>query len=466
MADAPRPPLRIDAPAVRDAVLRVCALVRDAGGRAWLVGGGVRDAARGLPVQDADLEVFGLAPDALQATLGSAFALELVGRSFGILKLKGLPVDVGLPRREVKTGAGHRGFSVEADPHLPLEAAAARRDFTVNAVYLDPLTEEVADPHGGLDDLARGVLRHTSAAFGDDPLRVLRGMQLAARFDLEPAPATVAVCRGMEPEGLATERVFEEWRKLLVLGRTPSRGLRFLADTAWLRFYPELAALRGVPQDPRHHPEGDVWVHTLHALDAFADERLDEPGEDLVVGLAVLCHDLGKAGRTTVEADGRIRSLGHEQLSVALTRSFLARLSDRRRLVEQVVPLVAAHGHPAQLHGAQASDAAVRRLADRAGRLDRLVRVARADAFGRPPLPRVYPAGEWLLERAAALGVLAAPPAPLVQGRHLVALGAVPGPDFRRVLDACYEAQLEGEIATEAEGVAHARVLLNALNGS
>ncbi|MBE0567341.1 MAG: polynucleotide adenylyltransferase, partial [Krumholzibacteria bacterium] len=363
MADAPRIPLQVDDQDVLAAVLQVCELVQGAGGRAWLVGGGVRDGARGLVTRDADLEVFGLEPDALQALLGRVFALELVGRSFGILKLKGLPIDVGVPRRETRTGAGHRDFAVQADPFLELHLAAARRDFTMNAVYLDPLTGEVKDPYDGIGDLQRGLLRHTSAAFGEDPLRVLRGMQLAARFDLEAAPETVRVCRGMGMQDLAAERVGEEWRKLIVLGAVPSRGLRFLEQTGWLRFFPELDALRGVPQDPQHHPEGDVWVHTLHCLDAFADERTGDPWEDLVVGLAVLCHDLGKADRTTVEEGGRIRSLGHEARSVELARAFLGRLTDQRRLVEQVLPLVAEHGKPQQLFQAGSSDAAVRRLA-------------------------------------------------------------------------------------------------------
>ena len=460
MSDDRQLQFQVDDQEVLAAVLKVCTLVRDAGGRAWLVGGGVRDGARGLATRDADLEVFGLQPDALRAVLGATFTVDLVGESFGILKLRGLPIDVGVPRRESKQGSGHRGFAVHADPFLELHLAAARRDFTMNAIYLDPLSGEVADPFDGIGDLLRGILRHTSRAFGEDPLRVLRGMQLAARFDLEAAPETVRLCRGMGLEGLPQERLFEEWRKLVVLGVVPSRGLRFLEQTTWLRFFPELDALRGVPQDERHHPEGDVWVHTLHAMDAFADERLQEPWEDLVVGLAVLCHDLGKAQRTTVEADGRVRSLGHEQVSVELARRFLARLTDQRALVAQVLPLVAEHGHPQQLFLAGSSDAAVRRLADRVGRIDRLERVARADFGGRPPLPRDFPAGRWLLERAAALGVSAGGPEPLVQGRHLVALGAKPGIRFGTVLDACYEAQLEGRIGSVEEGIALAERLL------
>jgi tRNA nucleotidyltransferase (CCA-adding enzyme) len=452
--------LRLDDQDLLAAARRVCELVRDAGGRAWLVGGGVRDSALGLVTRDLDIEAFGLPADRLQQAVGAGFELDLVGQSFGILKLKGLPMDVGLPRRETKLGRGHRGFAVDTDPDLDLPTAAARRDFTINAVYLDPLTGEVADPFGGLGDLDRRVLRRTSEAFAEDPLRVLRGMQLVARFNLEAEPGTIAACRAMDMEGLPPERLFEEWRKLLVLGAEPSRGLRFIEAAGWLRFFPELDRLRGVPQDPRHHPEGDVWVHTGHALDAFADQRLGDPWEDLVVGLAVLCHDLGKADCTTHEDDGRIRSIGHEKRSVTLARTFLERLTGHRRLVEQVLPLVEEHGKPIQLWDAKSSDAAVRRLAARVGRLDRLIRVARADFGGRPPIPRDFPAGDWLAERAAGLGVTAQKPEPLVQGRHLVALGAAEGVVIGLVLDECYEAQLAGEIGTEAEGVALARRLL------
>lgn len=449
-------------PDLHRVLTEVCGLVAEAGGRAWLVGGSVRDLALGHPVEDLDLEVFGLDPEPLQECLAARFELNLVGRSFGILKLRQWPVDVGLPRRETKIGLGHRGFTVDADPHMELAEAAARRDFTLNAIYLDPLTGEIADPWRGLDDLGAGVLRHTSAAFAEDPLRVLRGMQLTARFELEVAPDTIRECRRIDAEGLPGERIWAEWEKLLLLGVTPSRGLGFLRDSDWLRHFPELAALCGCRQDPRHHPEGDVWNHTLHCLDVFAAERVGEPWEDLVVGCAVLCHDLGKPVTTTEEADGRIRALGHERESVRLTEAFLGRMSGNKRLLAEVVPLVAEHMRPAQLYADQASAAAIRRLATRVGRIDRLVRVARADALGRPPLSSDgFPAGPWLLDQANRLAVTQAPPPPLIQGRDLIALGLTPGTRFGDVLARIYEAQLDGRISTHAEGVALARQLLN-----
>ena len=403
----------------------------------------------------------GLSADRLQAALADKFELDLVGVSFGILKLKGAPIDVGLPRRESKTGRGHQGFLVDADPGLPLPEAAARRDFTINAMYLDPLTGELADPWHGLEDLRRGILRHTSPAFAEDPLRVLRGMQFCARFDLRAAADTKALCRTMDLEGLAAERILEEWKKLILLGERPSRGLAFLRDAGWLRHFPELAALPGVRQDPNWHPEGDAWQHTLHCLDAFAAERLDDEREDLVVGLAVLCHDLGKPQTTKVAEDGRIRSLGHEAKSVAKMRSLLGRMAASPRLIAEIEPLVAEHMRPISLYKSRASDAAVRRLAVRVGRIDRLIRVARADQLGRPPLPDDgFPAGRWLENKSNRLGVMSAAPPPLVQGRDLLALGQSEGPHFKEILDRLYDAQVEGKFSTLEEGIARARALL------
>ncbi len=435
-------------------VLKVCGLVADAGGRAWLVGGSVRDAFLGLPVRDLDLEVFGLEDAGLRSALETEFSLDYVGQSFGIYKLQGLPLDVGLPRRESKTGRGHKSFVMTADPNLSLPEAAARRDFTINAVYCNPLTLEIRDPHGGLPDLHNRILRHTSPAFREDPLRVLRGMQFAARFDLTVAAETIAESRTIDLEGLAPERIFWEWEKMILRGIKPSRGLKFLRDSGWIRFFPELDDLQGCPQDPKWHPEGDVWEHTLHCMDAFAENRIDQEWEDLVVGFAVLCHDLGKPA-TTVVTPQKIKAHGHEEAGAFLTRSFLGRMTNQQDLVDEVVLLVVDHMRPSIFYRDKSSDAAIRRLAARVGRIDRLVRVARADVLGRPPLPvDPFPAGPWLLAQARRLEVCLEAAPRLVQGRHLLELGFTPGPHFKMILGRCYEAQLDGEITTTEEGKA------------
>lgn len=457
--------MRFTDPQLERALRSIAELVRAAGGRALVVGGSVRDAVLGRPAGDLDIEVYRIEPAKLVELLGDEFELNLVGEAFGVIKIKHIPIDVSIPRREAKIGRGHRGFLVDSDPEMSVREAALRRDFTINAMAFDPLTGELIDPFRGCRDLKRGVLKHTSVRFVEDPLRVLRAMQFAARFDLTVAGETVELCSSIEPEGLAPERVFGEWKKLVVEGVRPSRGLEFLRSSGWTVYYPELHALIGSEQDPGFHPEGDVWNHTLAAMDGFARERSGDPREDLVVGLAVLCHDFGKPGTTEV-VDERIRSFGHEEAGEPPTREFLGRMTRERDLIENVVALVAEHMKVQALYDAGASDRAIRRLARRVGRIDRLVRVARADRLGIAREPRDdFPAGRWLLERAGELEVRDAAPKPIVQGRHLLEMGYSPGPLFGEILDACYEAQLDGKFATLPEGKAHARRLLEELLG-
>ncbi len=451
---------RIPDPKLREAQETICRAVATAGGRAYLVGGSVRDALLGEPAKDLDIEVFGLEPDTLRGLLGERFALDLVGQSFGVLKIRHLDIDVSIPRRESKRGLGHKGFEIHSDASLTIPEAAERRDFTINAMAWDPLTGELVDPADGRRDLERRILRHVSAKFAEDPLRVLRGMQFAARLELEPAPETIELCRRIEPEGLARERIFDEWKKLILSGRTISRGLNFLRNCGWIRYYPELEVLIDCPQDPEWHPEGDVWIHTLHVMDAFADERLGDDWEDLIVGFGCLCHDLGKPATTAFE-DGRIRSKGHEEEGEPPTRSFLERMSHQQRLVDQVVPLVREHLKPTVLFHAKAGPAAIRRLARRVGRIDRLVRVGRADHRGRPPIPfEGFPPGDWLLQQAEALQVAENKPKPIVMGRHLIDLGLAPGPHFKQLLETCFEAQLDGTFADLDAGLEMARGLI------
>ncbi len=452
-------PLQAFPTAFQEGIELLARRIREAGGDAWLTGGCVRDLLRGMTPADADIEVFGLPPDRLEATLRACTRIVTVGKAFGVFKCRDWPIDVSLPRTESKTAPGHRGFAVRGDPHLPPETAARRRDFTVNAIALNPLTGAIRDPMNGRHDLAKQILRHCSEQFVEDPLRVLRAAQLAARLGFSIAPKTIALCCTMNPETLPRERIFEEWRKLLVLGIEPSRGMRALFDVGWLRYYPELEALYRCPQDPEWHPEGDVWTHTLHCLDAFARERLGDDWEDLVVGFAVLCHDMGKP-LVTETVEGRIRSPGHDAQGAAPARSFLERLTRHGALIDAVLPLVTHHMRPAALHRSSAGDSAIRRLAREVGRIDRLARVVSADLQGSPPRRRDREPVHWLLRRSATLAVRDSAPTPLVRGRDLIALGAEPGPDFGTILERCYEAQLAGQFHDSEGGRAYAASLL------
>jgi len=459
----------------------VADLVKEASGRALLVGGCVRDKLLGREPKDFDVECFGISGEDLRRVLATRFELDLVGISFGVIKLHHLDIDVALPRRETKLGLGHRAFEMEHDPSLTVAEASARRDFTVNAIYEDPLTGEILDPWNGRADLEKKILRHVSPHFSEDPLRVLRGMQFVARFNLTPAPETVETCRKMTPEGLAPERLMGEWSKLLTQGVEISKGLEFLRATGWVKYYPELERLIGCEQDPQWHPEGDVWNHTLHCLDAFARERDEKRGgggqradksstvrlapspspdstEDLVVGLAVLCHDFGKPACTAYDpVKKRIRSLGHDEEGVAPTVSFLKRLTNEERLLKEVPPLVRLHMRPFAMWKDKSSDGAIRRLAAKVVRIDRLIRVAAADDAGRPPFPSEPEPLRWLAEQAERLRVADSAPKPLVQGRDLIALGMKPGVEFGKVLKAAYEAQLDGKFSTTQEGVVYVK---------
>ncbi|MBN1403575.1 MAG: HD domain-containing protein [Opitutales bacterium] len=437
----------------------IAAAVRKAGGRAMMVGGAVRDQLFGLPVKDADIEVSGLSAERLRGILKERFQVIEVGASFGVFKLRGLEMDVSIPRREAKHGTGHKGFIVEGDPHMSLEEAALRRDFTINALYRDILSGELVDPLGGLRDFETRTLRHCGPRFVEDPLRVLRAMQFIARFRLKPAPETLEICRSMTSEELPEERIFEEWKKLLLKGQDLHAGLVFLKDCGWLRYFPELMALVGCEQWAEWHPEGDVWTHTLHCLDAYAAMRTGDEEEDLTVGLAVLCHDLGKPATTFTDDAGRIRAPGHDQAGVAPTLSLLARMTRQKQLIEDVVSLVKEHMQAAALYKEQAGRNAIRRLATRV-RIDRLVRVTRADMRGTPPRVHDEAPCDWLLEQAKALQLEREAPKPIILGRHLIALGMQPGREFKAMLDKLFEEQLEGNFSDEASGIEVARRML------
>ncbi len=464
-----------------DLALDVARAVRDAGGRALIVGGWVRDrlldvespAGRSVPPAsprvDIDLEVYGLAADRLQAVLARFGPVNSVGASFAVFKLGSL--DVSLPRTESKAGRGHRGFTVTGDPALPPAEAARRRDFTVNAIAFDPLRNEYLDPHGGRADLAARRLRMVDpSTFGDDSLRVLRAVQLAARLGFDVDAPTRAVCRSIALDDLPAERVWGELEKLLLQARRPSPGFELAREIGVVeQLFPELAALVGCPQEPEWHPEGDVWVHTLLVVDEARCRIDDLPRPQRVaVMLGAVCHDFGKPA-TTAYLDGRIRSLNHEEMGVAPATAFLDRLGirtlDGYDVRRQVLGLVAHHLKPGMWRTARdgVGDGAFRRLARKVD-LELLARLAQADCRGRTG-DFDCSAMDWFLERARGLGVEHAAPAPLLLGRHLLQLGLAPGPRIGRILAQVYERQLDGEVTTLDEARTAARALLETGDG-
>jgi tRNA nucleotidyltransferase (CCA-adding enzyme) len=447
------------------ALARAVALAaRARGGRAVIVGGFVRDRLLGVTHHEVDLEIYGIPETDVPALLGAFGRVEPVGQSFPVYKVGAM--DVALPRRESKTGRGHKGFAVRGDPWMPLAEAARRRDFTINAIAWDPLDDVYEDPFGGRADLDARVLRVVDrATFADDSLRVLRAMQFAARFELRVPEATREICAAIPLDDLPAERVWGEVEKLLLRAARPSIGFALARDLAVVeRLWPEMHALVGCEQEHEWHPEGDVWVHTLLVIDE-ACTRLDglDRARRLAVMLGAVCHDFGKPS-TTAFSDGRIRSIGHEEAGVAPATVFLDRLNvhsiDGADVRAQVLGMVAHHLKPGMWHKAKegVGDGAFRRLAQKVD-LELLARLASADCHGRTGAFDCS-AMDWFLERARALGVEHRAPARVLLGRHLIALGVRPGPRMGEILDLVYERQLDGAVTTLDEGLAAARALL------
>ncbi|MGH9311560.1 MAG: CCA tRNA nucleotidyltransferase [Vicinamibacterales bacterium] len=437
------------------------------GGWALIVGGWVRDRLLNKPNKDVDIEVFGIPADRLRELLEQMGRVNTVGESFTVYKVD--DVDVSLPRRESKIGRGHRAFAVTGDPTLSTEEAARRRDFTINAISWDPLTERYIDPFGGRTDLLeRRLLKAVDPrTFGEDSLRVLRGVQFAARFNLKMDEQTRALCRSIPLDDLPSERIWGEIEKLLLLAEPPSIGFELALDLGVIdTLFPELRALVGCAQEPEWHPEGDVWVHTLMVIDE-ARLRIDDlpRPQQIAVMLGAVCHDLGKP-QTSAVVDGRIRSIDHEAQGVAPATALLDRLNvhsfDGYDVRREVLGMVAHHLKPGEFWKArdQISDGAFRRLAAKVD-LELLARIAKSDCLGRTGRFDCS-AMDWFLERARGLGVEHAPPAPLLLGRHLLALGMAPGPSVGEILRVVYEKQLDGEIGTIEQGMEIARALLSA----
>ena len=440
---------------------RVAFAVREAGGRALCVGGFVRDRLLDHPSTDLDLEVFGIAEDRLPSLLQTLGRVEPVGQAFPVYKLGN--IDVALPRRESKAGRGHKGFIVAGDPSMPFAEAARRRDFTINAIAWDPLTDEYLDPFDGRADLARRLLRVVApATFGDDSLRVLRALQFAARFELTLDPAAAAICRAIRLDDLPAERIWGEFEKLLLQAPRPSIGFALARELGVMaQILPEMEPLYDCPQDAEWHPEGDVWTHTLMVIDEARKRNGDLDRARLAtIMLGAVCHDLGKPA-TTAMIDGRVRSPGHEAAGVPLATAILDRLNvrtlDNFDVRAQVLGITAEHLRPSAFHKQQetVTDGAFRRLALKVD-LELLVRFGRADCHGRTGTFDCT-ALDWFIERARALGVEHKPPAPILLGRHLLELGMSPGPRMGEVLRAVYELQLDGSVATLDDATREAR---------
>ncbi len=469
--------------------------------QALIVGGFVRDALFGAHPKDADMEVYGLHADRLESLLDQLFPdkVNKVGKAFGILKVAvepGIEFDVSIPRRDSKQGTGHTGFVVSGDPTMTIKEAARRRDFTFNALAADPLTGEVFDEFGGIEDVRLRQLRVTDPKlFQDDPLRVYRGMQFVGRMDLSVEKRSMELMKEMaktrEMSELPPDRIREEFSKLLLKAPRPSRGFEFAREVGLIKeYFPELHALIDVPQEKEWHPEGDVWIHSMMVVDAAANIVRDQKrglseDEKVQIMFGALAHDFGKPSTTEIK-DGRIRSINHEEAGRIPARAFSERLRLSNTLTRVLETVAAEHLKPDMLWRAYQKDAglpkalknyanAVRKLLSRIHPVSWRVLIAasEADSRGRT-LPdaatKAYQAGLFMAEVVTRYQLDVEPTKKLVGGKDILALVeefGLPRPkpvDFGKYIAEVERLRDQGELVTKDDGLNRLKELLVADN--
>ena len=433
---------------------KIAYMVSKRGGRAYYVGGFVRDKILGIAANDTDgkdvdgkdvdvdIEVHGIGPEVLMEILSELGEPLTYGSSFGIYSLAGHHIDVAMPRKEHATGKGHRDFEVFVDPFIGTKAAARRRDFTMNSIMEDVLTGEIVDHFGGKGDLEEGIIRHVDGgSFGDDPLRVFRGAQFAARFGFSMAEETVRLCRRMELSELSRERVEVELKKALLKGKKPSAFFEILRSTCGLDvWFPEVKALIGIEQDSKFHPEGDVWTHTMEVLDRAAEYR-NKTKNPYAFMLLALTHDFGKV-ITTETINGRIHAYEHETKGLPIIETFLRRITNESEVISYVINMVPLHMKPNVTAAAKSAVKVTNRMFDRACEPEDLIYFAMSD---KPVMSGDNPFTgdpEFLFERYEVYKETMAKPH--VTGSDLIEAGLEPGKYFSDILAYAHKLRLAG----------------------
>jgi len=383
-----------------------------------IVGGAVRDWIMGVACDDVDVEIFNIdSVEHLQFLLKPLGRLELVGRVFGVCRYRSPDgsVDFTLPRREHKISEGHTGFAVDFDPSLNFREAALRRDFTMNAIGLDWLTNKILDPFQGVDDIKAKRIRHVGPQFAEDPLRVLRAVQFASRFGFSVDPETTALCRSIRLDSLPAARILDEFTKLFSRSSKPSMGLTLLEPLGVLAQWPEL-----------RHYHGDVsrWAQGVAAVDQMASQL--KPGRSIGLMLAAWLYP-----SLYLDSKSQVAS------------AFLSRIMDSKRQRVGILNLMAA----------------TRRLVkdDRTVPTDTQLREASTQTQLRHVvalLAALYPTNRQLVRyihaRATELGILDRPPEPLVTGKDLMSIGIPEGAHLGELLADFYSAQLSGKITSKS----------------
>lgn len=429
-------------------IKKIAREIKRYGGETYFVGGCVRDDILGKAQKDIDVEVYNIEPGKLIDILSGVGEVDIFGKSFGILKVKGLDVDFSMPRKERATGSKHTDFEVTIDPYLSIKEASRRRDFTMNAILQDVLTKEVTDPFNGVRDIRDKTIRHIDdKTFQEDPLRAYRAVQFAGRLGFNISPETISLCRDMDLSHLPRERIFKEILKLLLESDSPSIGFEYMKQMSILeKYFPLLAELEKTHQSPKHHPEGNVWNHTMLVIDEAAriKHKSDYPDSFMI---AALLHDIGKPS-TTEERDGAIIAHGHAKVGANLSIDFLEELTDNKRILSQVESLVKNHMRPMALSRSDARNSAYRKFAASCNAKEVLL-LFEADFKGRGGSQdydkEFEEANSFLEAKFKKLSIKKEEKIkPLIMGRDLIKLGLTPGKDFGEILNNAFDMQLEG----------------------
>ena len=434
-----------------------------------IIGGAVRDNLLNIKPKDFDIEVYNIdSLGKLESLIKPFGVVNIVGKSFGILKLKSNfgEYDFSLPRLDTKIDIGHKGFSVEINSKLDYKNAFKRRDFTINAIGYDFIENKIIDPFNGLEDLKNKKLKHIdSDTFIQDPLRVYRAISFISRFNLKLDNKTYELCKSMVKNGqleeLPKERIWQEWQKFLLKSNKPSVAFELMKKLGIIgKYYLELNALINIPQDKKWHPEGDVWIHTMMVLDEMAQLLKKAQKKDtnykLIMLLSALCHDLGKSTTTIIKADGRISSIGHEIAGLEPTKKLINKLTNNKTFVKEILPLVEHHLKPHVYYRTGAKNSTIKKLSTKVN-IENLIILAKADILGRgvEREKKECKACKWLLKKAKELKVNKNPPKPLIMGRDLIKLGLKPSIEFTNILNKLYKMQLAGEFKSKEDAYSY-----------
>lgn len=421
---------------------KIAVAVKAAGGDTYYVGGCVRDFLLGKECKDVDIEVHGITSEKLESILDGLGSRIEIGKSFGVYNLKGCSIDIALPRKERAVGQGHRDFVVGVDPFIGTLGAAKRRDFTINALMQNVLTDEIIDHFNGKSDLENKIIRHVcDQSFGEDPLRVFRAAQFASRFEFTLAEETKNICKNMRVDTLSKERVFEELSKALLKSQKPSIFFEILREIGKLsEFFPELEALIGVKQNEKHHSEGDVWVHTMMVLDESAKRR-ESVSNKIGFMLSALVHDFGKAITTEI-VNGEIHAYGHEVEGLPIVKTFLSRICNEKKLIAYVLNMTELHMKPNALAAMNASIKSTNKLFDKSFAPFDLIQLAIADSLGKTAMRDYYETEPFLLERLDVYNEYMS--RDYIKGKDLVELGLKPNKEFSEMLKFAHKLRLVG----------------------